>query len=523
MEIDLLLHNTTIYTVDQDFSTCEAIGIHEGKVVATGTNEELLSQLDAKESINLEGKFVYPGFYDAHCHLISYAPMLEQVKLADASSWEEVLERVKLHRQQYPEQEAIVGIGWNQTKWDDKSMPNGKLLTQLFPDIPILLVRIDYHAAVANQKALAKAGVHAKSIIPGGEVVVEQGEATGLLLETAIAAVWHTFPSPSKEKWWDLFKQAEQDCFRYGLTTLGEAKIGQYHINIIDDMHRNGALKMRFNCMVHTDDAERDIFFQQGPIYKERLRVHTMKYFADGALGSRGAWLLTPYSDDPSTCGIAIHQKEDLLAQARLCDKYGFQMATHAIGDAANKQMLDIYEAVLQGKNDKRWRIEHAQILDPTDLNRFGNNSITPSIQATHATSDMYWVKDRLGEARTKNAYRFQSLLQQNGFVAAGSDFPIESVNPILGFYAAIARRDVQGYPEERFQPEEGLTRKQAMQAMTSWAAYANFEEKERGSLEVGKVADLVVLDRDLMQVAEELVTQTEVLATYVGGEKVIG
>ncbi len=521
MQTDLLLYNAHIYTVDDTFSTCEAIAIDQGKIIATGSNADLCSQFEAKRQCDLQGKFVYPGFYDAHCHLISYAPMLEQVKLADATSWEEVLDRVELHHQQYPEQKAIIGIGWNQTKWADKSMPNGKQLSQRFPHIPILLIRIDYHAAVANNKALELAGVHAQSKIAGGEVVVEQGKATGLLLETAIAAVWLHFPSPSRDKWQYLLQQAEKDCLQYGLTTLGEAKIGQFHIHLIDEMQQQGALKIRFNCMVHAEEAERAIFFQQGPIYKDRLRVHTMKYFADGALGSRGAWLLAPYSDDPATCGIAIHQQEDLLTQARLCDQYGFQMATHAIGDAANKQMLDIYGAVLGGKNNKRWRIEHAQILDPNDLVRFAKYSITPSIQATHATSDMYWVQDRLGAARTKHAYRFQSLLQQNGYVAAGSDFPIEQINPLLGFYAAIARRDIQGYPEAGFQMEEALSREEALRAMTSWAAYANFEEAERGSLEVGKVADMVVLDRDIMEGEALDVTKARVMATYVGGEEV--
>ncbi|HUM47755.1 MAG TPA: amidohydrolase family protein, partial [Chitinophagales bacterium] len=286
-------------------------------------------------------------------------------------------------------------------------------------------------------------------------------------------------------------------------------------------MQRKGLLKMRVYAMLTDNDENKEYYFKAGPYKTERLNVRAFKYYADGALGSRGALLLKPYSDAPSTWGLQLKPQSYFEEQAKMCYEYGFQMCTHAIGDSANRMMLNVYGKVLGGANDKRWRIEHCQVIAPDDFELFQRYTIVPSVQPTHATSDMYWATDRLGVFRIRGAYAYKDLLDQNGWIADGSDFPVENINPLYGFYAAVARKDQQGFPENGFEKKNALSRMDALKAMTLWAAAANFEENEKGSLEAGKWADFVVLEKDLLTIPEEELFSVKVLGTYVAGEKV--
>jgi predicted amidohydrolase YtcJ len=305
------------------------------------------------------------------------------------------------------------------------------------------------------------------------------------------------------------------------LTTVSDAGLNQDDIELIDKMNKEGALKIRNYVMVSLGIRNLDYFIKKGIYKTDRLNVRSFKLYADGALGSRGACLLKPYADEPSKTGFLLLSAAELERSLTQIYNSGFQANTHCIGDSANRLILNLYGKLLKTKNDRRWRIEHAQVVDNQDVAKFGKYSIIPSIQATHATSDMYWADERLGDVRVKTAYAFQDLLKQNGVIANGSDFPVEFVNPLYGFHSAVARQDAKNFPEGGFQMENALTREQAMRAMTIWSAYANFEEKERGSIEAGKMADFVILEEDLMKIPKEKLRNVKVLNTFVGGEKV--
>ncbi len=518
----LTIHNAHIYTVDANDTMAEAMYIENGRIVAIGKNEEILQVYsNADRLIDAKQKFIYPGLIDAHCHLLRYAQMLGEVQLFGATSFEEIVERVQQYRKANPHKKVLLGRGWDQNLWADKQFPNKMLLDKHFPDIPVFLTRVDLHAAVANQQALQQAGITIETQLNGGIIEQKDGALTGLLIDTAVKYVEARLPKLTKEELGELLIQAEKNCFAVGLTSLGEALVMPSEADLLRQLQDAGKMKMRLYCMILATPESKEQFLAKGIEVGEQFTIRTFKYFADGALGSRGAWLLESYSDDPQNQGLQLLEYEPFVKELKQCASNGFQVATHAIGDAANRLVLDAYAAVVGSQTDHRWRVEHAQIVQPEDMEKFGKYNILPSIQATHATSDMYWLEARLGSERIKLAYANQQLLQQNAVVAAGSDFPVEKINPLLGFYAAVTRQDVEGYPKEGFQMDNALSREQALKAMTIWAAYYQFEEAVKGSLEVGKFADFVMLDRDIMTVDCKEILQTKVLRTFIDGKRV--
>jgi predicted amidohydrolase YtcJ len=357
--------------------------------------------------------------------------------------------------------------------------------------------------------------------VNGGEVEIKNGKLTGILVDNAVDLVKKNIPAYSNELYKEYLLQAQKKCFAAGLTTLDDAGLGQDTIRLIEELQNSGELKMRIYAMISDNEKNRAYFFEHGPLKTDRLNVRSFKVYGDGALGSRGACLLQPYSDEPGHTGFLLHDRkyfEDIATQAL---EHGFQLCTHAIGDSANRVLLQVYAAHLKGRNDKRWRIEHCQAVDPSDLKLFDENNIIPSVQPTHATSDMYWAEERLGKERIKNAYAYNDLMHSGGIIAFGTDFPVEQINPLYTFYAAVARKDLKGFPTNGFNPENKVERKDALRAMTILAAYSNFEEQEKGSIEQGKFADFVILDRDIMQTDEKEIPNAKVIATYVNGEKV--
>lgn len=520
---DLIVHHAVIYTVDSAFSVAEAVAVKDGVILATGKNDDILKDFSATEVIDAKGAALYPGFIDAHAHFIGYGSSLFEVDLFNTATWEEAVERVKAFAAQHPDLPWIQGRGWDQNRWPGKVYPDNTLLNQLFPDKPVVLKRIDGHASIANQKAMDLAGIHAGDMLTGGTIETKNGRLTGVLIDNGDDKVYARIPDPTKEIYTQWLQTAQKNCFAQGLTTITDCGVSYRDVEAIDALQKTGKLDMRLFLMLSDNKDNLDRYLKSGPYKTDKLFVHGIKVYADGALGSRGACLLQPYNDKPGWYGFLLSQPSHYDSLAKVLSHTEFQMCTHAIGDSANREMLKIYNKYLSGKNDKRWRIEHAQIVNEADFGLFGQASIVPSVQPTHATSDMYWAEERLGKERLKGGYAYRRLLEQNGWLPLGTDFPVEDISPFKTFLAAVVRKDAKGFPAGGFQPENALTREQTIRGMTIWAAKAGFLEKEVGSIEKGKKADFVLLDKDLMKVPEKEILDTKVTGTWLGGKKVYG
>jgi predicted amidohydrolase YtcJ len=519
---DFLIYNATIYTVDSAFPVAEAMVVKDGKIVAVGNSEQLMERYEAKEKLDANGKFIYPGLIDAHAHFYGYAMTLQRADLVGTKSWEEVIDRVSAFNETNRDG-WVLGRGWDQNDWEEKTFPNKEKLDSLFPDRPVLLQRVDGHAAIANQAALNSAGLKAGDAIAGGIIEQKDGRLTGLLIDNAVDLVTAKIPPPSAALISKAFLKAQQNCFAAGLTTIADCGLDHEQVSLIDSLHKSGLLKIQLYVMLSDLKKNYDYLFAKGKIKTERLNVRAFKIYADGSLGSRGACLLEPYSDKPGHSGFLLSQQAHFDSVAKMIYDKGFQMCTHAIGDSGNRTMLNIYAKYLKGKNDLRWRIEHAQVVNERDFELFGRYNIIPSVQPTHATSDMYWAVDRIGKERAEGAYAYKRLMLENGWLPLGTDFPVEDISPLKTFYAAVFRKDKAGYPEGGFQANNALSREEALKGMTIWAARACFEEGEKGSLEAGKAADFIVLDEDLMKAGEQGILDMKVTSTYVKGEQVYG
>ena len=519
-KVDLIVYNAKVYTVDSSFSTAEALAVKGGKIEAVGSSSELLEKYDATERLDAGGKTIYPGFIDAHAHFFRYGLGLQTADLVDTKSWDEILGRLQTFAQDNSEG-WIVGRGWDQNDWAVKEYPDKSRLDSLFPNRPVLLTRIDGHAAIANQQALDAAGIRAGQTLTGGEVEVQNGKLTGILIDNAVDLVASKIPAATITQIKKGLDDAQQACFAVGLTTVDDCGIDYTEALIMDSLQKSGELKMRVYAMLSDSKRNYDFLFDKGRLKTDFLNVRSFKVYADGALGSRGACLLQPYTDKRDWTGFLLSPQSHFDSVAQVLSSKDFQMCTHAIGDSGNRVVLNIYAKYLGGKNDKRWRVEHAQVVNEKDFETFGKYNIIPSVQPTHATSDMYWAGDRLGKEREKGAYAYKQLMQQNGWIPLGTDFPVEDISPFKTFLASAIRQDSKGFPQGGYQMENALSREETLRGMTIWAARSNFEEEEKGSLEKGKFADFIILDNDLMTVAPEQILATKVLATFVGGEKV--
>lgn len=522
-QVHLIVHHATVYTVDSNFTIAEAFAVNNGTIVAVGNNDDILHKYQAKETIDAKGKPVYPGFIDAHAHFVGYGRSLFEVDLFGCNSFDEVIARVQKFAAEHPNENWITGRGWDQNKFPGKTFPASEKLSQLFPNKPVLLSRVDGHAAIANAKALEIANIKPGQTLTGGEVETKNGKLTGILIDNAVGLVESKIPSPTKEDYIKWLMAAQQNCFAQGLTTITDCGLSYQDVDMIDALQKESKLQMRLYIMLSDDKENYNRYLQRGPYKTDKLFVHGFKVYADGALGSRGACLLQPYNDKPGWYGFLLSNKAHFDSVAALLINTDFQMCTHAIGDSANREILNVYNKYLKEKNDKRWRIEHAQVINQNDFDLFKKASVVPSVQPTHATSDMYWAGERLDAQRLRGAYAYKQLLHQNGWIPLGTDFPVEDISPFKTFLAAVFRRDAKGYPQNGFQMENALSRKETIRGMTIWAAKADFLEKEIGSIEIGKKADFVFLDKDLMKVAEQDMLNIKVVATYSNGEKVYG
>jgi|TARA_B110000444_G_scaffold45252_1_gene41198 predicted amidohydrolase YtcJ len=513
--VDLIIYNANVYTVDNDFSNVNAIAIKDGLFYDVGENN-ILNKYNFKNSIDLNGSTVLPGLIDAHCHFYGLGLNQQVIDLVGTKSFEEILEKLKSNSNNT----VIKGRGWDQNDWDNKQFPNKTQLDVLFPNVPVVLERIDGHAYLVNQKALDMAKITSQTKEIAGTIVKVKGKLTGILIDGPMGLVDDVLPELSNSEKEQALLDAQKICFANGLTTVDDAGLSKETIFLIDKLQKENILKMRVYAMISNSKSNLDYFLNKGAIKTPLLNVSSVKIYGDGALGSRGATLKHPYHDDKKNYGKLITNPEELKNLATKIANANFQMNTHAIGDSTVKLLLNTYSKVLENKKDPRWRIEHSQIIDLNDMNGF-NSKILPSVQPTHATSDMYWAEDRVGSSRINGAYAYKTLLNKSKVIGLGTDFPVEKVNPFHTFYAAVSRKDLTGYPEKGFQIQNALSREETLKGMTIWAAYLNFEENEKGSIEKGKFADFIIIDRDIMKVEENETPNTKVLKTYLSGELV--
>lgn len=532
---DLILLNGNIYTVDSARPTATAIAVRAGRVLFVGSDGEARKLgKGSTRVIDLRGATVVPGIIDAHAHLLGLGNTLRRVNLAGAASYEEVIARVKAWAKDVRPGEWILGRGWDQTRWPGREFPTHEALSRAFPNNPVVLDRVDGHAILANAKAMELAGVTAASADPAGGRIMRlaSGAPSGVFVDNAESLIGRAIPASTRADTRKAILAAIAEANRWGLTGVHDAGASAATIGIYEELAKAGNYNLRTYVMLSDPGrpdsaaARGNRYLGRGPqsaLYDGRLWVRAIKLYADGALGSRGAALLAPYADEPANSGLLVSTPEHIRAWAEAALRGGFQVNIHAIGDRGNRIALDAIEAALGvvPKAGHRFRIEHAQVISLDDIPRFAKLGVIPSMQATHQTSDMRWAEARVGPQRIRGAYAWRSLLNTGVVIPNGTDFPVEEVNPLLTFHAAVTRQDPTGWPAGGWYPEQKMTREEALRSMTIWPAYAGFQESVLGSLTPGKYADFVVLDRDIMRVPDTEILGTRVVSTWIGGKRV--
>ncbi len=526
---DLIVTNARVYTADDARPLVEAFAVRDGRIAFVGSQREAaVLRGPNTRVVDAGGRTVIPGMVDAHAHFSGLAQTLRSVDLTGTNSLAEVIARVVAKSTSVPKGTWITGRGWDQNDWGVTDFPTHEALTAALPDHPVLLERVDGHAMYANMAAMKVAGVTAASKAPvGGQIIKDaKGNPTGVFVDNASNVLEEKVPAPTAAEYKSALKEAIALMHRWGLTGMHDAGASRTAIDTYEELAKAKELNLRLYVMISDDKTALDHYFAKGPqsaLYDGQLWVRAVKLYADGAMGSRGAALLEPYSDDPNNSGLLKSTQEHIRDVAERGLKAGFQINSHAIGDRGNRVVLDAYEQALKTvpSVDHRFRVEHAQILHYDDIPRFAQLGVIPSMQASHQTSDMYWIGKRLGPTRLYGAYAWQSLLQTGVVIPNGSDFPVEQVNPLISFHAAIARQDARDWPAGGWFPEQKMSREEALRSMTIWPAYAGFQETSMGSITAGKFADFVILDTDIMRVPAEMVMKTRVLSTWVGGRAV--
>jgi len=528
---ELIVTNARIYTVDDNHPFVSAMAVRDGKVQFVGSaREAMLYRGPSTKVLDLTGQTVIPGMVDAHAHLFGLGDFLRNIDLTDTRSFDEIVSRVasRVGGGQSPSGRWIEGRGWDQNKWGDTRFPTHDALSRVSPNNPVVLTRIDGHAILVNAAAMRAAGVTAATKDPAGGRIERgaNGEPTGVFVDNAMSIVERVVPNMSHDEMRTATLAAIAEANRWGLVGVHDAGEPRDVLDVFEELAKAGNFNLRVYAMIGDDSAAIAHYFQRGPqagLYDNKLWIRSIKLYADGALGSRGAALLDPYADDPKNNGLLRSTPEHLRDVATRALRNGFQVATHAIGDRGNRVVLDAYEAALKAVPvaDHRFRIEHVQVLDHADVPRFAQLGVIPSMQAVHQTSDMYWASTRLGYAHTLGAYAWRSLLNTGVIIPDGSDFPVERVNPLYSFHSAVSRQDEHDWPPGGWFPEQRMTRDEALKGMTIWPAFAAFQEQTMGSLTAGKLADFVILDRDIMVVPESQILGATVVATYIGGRAV--
>ncbi|MEO7712537.1 MAG: amidohydrolase family protein [Gemmatimonadaceae bacterium] len=526
---DLVVTNARIHTVDDARPMVAAMAIRNGTIVFTGSVREAMALRGATTRVvDMGGRTIIPGMVDAHAHLLGLGQSLRNVDLVGTKSLDEVIARVVERAKGQPAGAWILGRGWDQNDWSDTRFPTHDALSRALPNNPVWLIRVDGHAGYGNAAAMRAAGVTTATVDPSGGKIERTAtrEPTGVFIDNAKSLVERSIPASTREDNRRAISAAIAESHKWGLVGLHDAGESRTTIDLMEEMAKAGQIPFRLYIMVGDDSAAVTHYLARGPqsgLYDNRLWIRSFKLYADGALGSRGAALLEPYSDDPNNRGLLLSAPAHIQDVAARALRAGFQVNTHAIGDRGNRVVLDAYDAALSANPtaDHRFRVEHAQILSHDDIPRFAAMGVIPSMQAVHQTSDMYWAGSRLGLGRVLGAYAWRSLLNTGIVVPNGSDFPVEAVNPLLSFHSAVSRQDAENWPVGGWMPEQRMTRDEALKSMTIWPAYAGFQDAIMGSLAPGKLADFVVLDRDIMTVPERDILGATVIATWIGGKPV--
>ncbi len=526
---DLIAYNGRIYTVDDSLPNATALASAGGRLVYVGDSAGAMEfRGDVTQLVDLQGNTVIPGMIDAHAHLAGLGAALRNVDLVGTESYDSVIARVLGRAAEVPAGTWILGRGWDQNDWPDTRFPSHEALSRAVPDHPVVLTRVDGHATLVNAAAMREAALTSASKNPeGGRIErLPDGSPSGVLVDGAMALVGRVIPPAPREELRASVLAAIAEANRWGLVGVHDAGVGREVIEVYEELAREGNYSLRNYVMIRGTDSTLAHYFERGPqeaLHDGRLWIRAIKLSADGALGSRGAALLEPYSDESSHSGLLLVPPERIREVAVRALQNGFQLNVHAIGDRGNKVVLDAFEQALAEvpATDHRFRVEHAQILQPDDFPRFAAMNVIPSMQGSHQTSDMYWAEQRVGPERIKGAYAWRTLLNTGVIIPNGSDFPVEHVNPLISFHSSITRQDAKNWPEGGWYPAEKMTRDEALRSMTIWPAYAAFQEAAMGSLQTGKYADFVVLDRDIMSVPDSSLLGTRVLGTFIGGEAV--
>jgi predicted amidohydrolase YtcJ len=520
LDADLIVHNAKIYSLNHENKVYQAMAIKDGKIIALGVEREILNQYTAKETFDAKTKVIYPGFIDAHGHFLGLGLSQQQVNLVGVKSFKEmVLSTAKQAKE--IDFEWVYGWGWDHNTWPDKQYPKKEVLDSLFPERPVLLRRIDGHSAIVNQATLDIAGFNAETKIDGGDLLKNNGKLNGILVDNAMYKAMEYMPEFTLNQKVKALKYAQENLFQFGIVSTGCMGLPTEDILLIDSLQKVGELNISVMPLIADKEKDLEYWFNRGTIQSEKLAVTGIKTYFDGALGSRGAALKQPYSDAPDTYGLILNNYDYFWQLAKNCKDYGFQLVGHAIGDSAAKVALDIYGDILEKPNDLRWRIEHCQILDSKDIHKFRDFTIIPSVQPTHYLSDKNWAIKRIGQERMETAYLSQTLLNQLGMIAFGTDFPIESPDPLRTFTGAVFRGEPKEVSSELKNDKETISRLDALKAMTLWPAIAGFSENYRGTLEIGKQADFIITNIDLLKVSPDEITKFKVENTFIEGQKV--
>lgn len=493
--VDLVIHNAKIHTMDDQNSIAQAIAIRDGKVVEVGPDRQIMNKYSADEFIDAEGKDIFPGFADAHGHMMSLARQKLSANLVGTASMEELIVRVEKYSQR-KERAVIIGGGWDQSLWNSKELPTNELLNAKFPNKPVVLYRIDGHAVLVNNAGLKKYGITELSQVEGGAILKkEDGSLSGILLDNAISLISNKLPDFSDGELTKTLLEIQQELYGYGITDVHEAGLTPHDFKLIRRLVKENKLTIGIYGMLYPEKENANFAKKHGFLKEKNLLVRSFKVMGDGALGSRGALLKQPYSDDLHNHGLLTTSISDMKRYSSLAELTGYQLNIHAIGDSTNRLVLELIQQYSKKNPDHRWRIEHAQVIDPADFDLLESSGAFPSVQPTHAVSDQRWAESRLGKGRLKGAYAYNTLLQKAGMLAIGTDFPVESMNPFLTIHAAVNRKNAENDPIDGFLISEALTEEACLRGMTIWAAFASFQEGTKGSLEKEKDATFVILE----------------------------
>ncbi len=501
--VDLVIHNARIHTLNGLDKIEDAIAIRDGQIVEVGPERQILNKYSANEYIDAEQKHIYPGFTDAHGHLMAYARQKLSVNLVGCRSYDELIVRVQKYKAKN-KADFILGSGWDQTLWDEEEFPTNTQLNEEFPNISVALVRVDGHSMLVNDHLLKSSNViqlveSSPEEYDGGYFIYSDDSIpTGMIIDNAMNPIFELAPEFSKKKLTNAIKEIQNELFSYGITGVHEAGIENKDLGLFQSWVTKDILDLNIYGMLKPSEENIAFARKEGIYENENLSIRSFKVFADGALGSRGAFLKAPYSDQPNKSGHLTLPFEEIDRIAKICEEVGYQMNTHSIGDSTNRLMLDLYKRVFKTNPDHRWRIEHAQVIDIEDLGALAAAGAFPSIQPTHAVTDHPWVLKRIGPERMKGAYAYQAILEEFGIVAIGSDFPFDQLDPFKTIHAATNRLDWEGRPSGGFLPEQKISLDDCIKGMTLWASMAAFQENQLGTIEEGKDATIVIFENPI-------------------------